>query len=467
MPTEFVIQKIVNCNSESQTLNAILCKRHDPTRVFNAIIQLSEANGNEVNIVSSNENFSDVTGHFVPCYLPDGKSFSDLSVKEILTAIFHLWQAIIKITRHEIFVVTYNINVSGIHFTCSNKTIDGFELGGSRITAIGAIGQKSGYKYQNSSTYDNGVKWIEYVRGDVRKPPHSTYDLYFIDDKLTKLEYYTSGFNSNMVEDKYMDLVVTYGEPLITGNSSVLWKTPTLKIKFSYGTGDNSTPFAAATYQYYYYSIAYEYIASTQTQSKQQRPISSGTEKQYTSSGSGFVIATNGIIVTNFHVVDGANGIDVFVNRNGEVKTYNAKVLISDKANDISILKIEDKSFTNFAQLPYAVKTPILDVGTSVFALGYPMSDILGEEIKVTDGIISSKTGYQGDVVTYQISVPIQPGNSGGPLFDKNGNLVGITNAGVPDAQNVGYAIKVSYLKNLLDSAPTPIILPSVNKINT
>ena len=82
MPTEFVIQKIVNCNSESQTLNAILCKRHDPTRVFNAIIQLSEANGNEVNIVSSNENFSDVTGHFVPCYLPDGKSFSDLSVKE-------------------------------------------------------------------------------------------------------------------------------------------------------------------------------------------------------------------------------------------------------------------------------------------------------------------------------------------------------------------------------------------------
>ena len=60
---------------------------------------------------------------------------------------------------------------------------------------------------------------------------------------------------------------------------------------------------------------------------------------------------------------------------------------------------MEDKSFTNFAQLPYAVKTPILDVGTSVFALGYPMSDILGEEIKVTDGIISSKTGYQGDVV--------------------------------------------------------------------
>lgn len=95
------------------------------------------------------------------------------------------------------------------------ETIDGFELGGSRITAIGAIGQKSGYKYQNSSTYDNGVKWIEYVRGDVRKPPHSTYDLYFIDDKLTKLEYYTSGFNSNMVEDKYIYIMYffTCGQP--------------------------------------------------------------------------------------------------------------------------------------------------------------------------------------------------------------------------------------------------------------
>ena len=101
-----------------------------------------------------------------------------------------------------------------------------------------------------------------------------------------------------------------------------------------------------------------------------------------------------------------------------------------------------------------------------MFALGYPMSDILGEEIKVTDGIISSKTGYQGDVVTYQISVPIHLAIVAAHCLIKNGNLVGITNAGVPDAQNVGYAIKVSYLKNLLDSAPTPIILPSVNKIN-
>lgn len=184
------------------------------------------------------------------------------------------------------------------------------------------------------------------------------------------------------------------------------------------------------------------------------------------SSGSGIVLSKNGIIATNFHVIDGATKIDVLVNRNGIVKTYKAKILLSDKTNDLSLLKIEDSSFTPFAYIPYTISTKIADVGTSVFALGYPMSDVLGEEIKLTDGLISSKTGYQGDITTYQISAPIQPGNSGGPLFNKRGELVGITNAGVPDAQNVGYAIKTSYLKNLVDVAPETVALPTYNAIS-
>ncbi len=72
----------------------------------------------------------------------------------------------------------------------------------------------------------------------------------------------------------------------------------------------------------------------------------------------------------------------------------------------------------------------------------------MGNEIKFTDGKISSKSGFQGDITTYQISVPIQPGNSGGPLFDEKGNLVGITSSGVNKqlADNANYAIKTSYL---------------------
>ena len=79
--------------------------------------------------------------------------------------------------------------------------------------------------------------------------------------------------------------------------------------------------------------------------------------------------------------------------------------------------------------------------------------------MKITDGLISSKTGYEGDIVTYQISAPIQPGNSGGALFDKKGHLVGITNAGITSADNIGYAIKSSYLLSLIDSAPIKISL--------
>jgi S1-C subfamily serine protease len=75
----------------------------------------------------------------------------------------------------------------------------------------------------------------------------------------------------------------------------------------------------------------------------------------------------------------------------------------------------------------------------------------MGDEVKLTNGIISSKTGFQGDVTSYQISVPVQSGNSGGPLFNKQGNLTGIINAKHGGAENITYAIKSSYLLNLLD----------------
>ena len=91
------------------------------------------------------------------------------------------------------------------------------------------------------------------------------------------------------------------------------------------------------------------------------------------------------------------------------------------------------------------------------------MASVMGEEVKFTDGKISSKSGIQGDVRVYQISVPIQPGNSGGPLFDMDGNVVGITSSGLNreyfKSENVNYAIKASYLKNLMEACPEEIIL--------
>lgn len=175
--------------------------------------------------------------------------------------------------------------------------------------------------------------------------------------------------------------------------------------------------------------------------------------------GSGFVISEN-VVATNYHVVESANTIKIALNIDGSFVEYNASILAADKNNDIALLIIKDDKFKPLKSIPYNILSSTMDVGSSVFTMGYPLSQVLGDEVKITDGIISSKTGFEGDVVTYQISAPIQPGNSGGPLFDKKGHLVGITNAGIQAADNVGYAIKSTYLINLIDSAPINISLP-------
>ena len=184
--------------------------------------------------------------------------------------------------------------------------------------------------------------------------------------------------------------------------------------------------------------------------------MGSEDNKGMMASGSGIMVA-DGIIATNYHVVENAKKIEVALNVDGIQTTFVSRVLCVDKTNDLALLSIKDEQYRGVNTPPFKILPNVADVGTSVFAMGFPMSTILGEEMKVTDGIISSKSGYNGDIVTYQISAPIQPGNSGGALFDKKGNLVGITNAGVPGAENVGYAIKSSYLLNLIDSAPINI----------
>lgn len=180
--------------------------------------------------------------------------------------------------------------------------------------------------------------------------------------------------------------------------------------------------------------------------------------------GTGFALKNN-YIVTNYHVIEGANTIDVRgVNRNFRNK-YKASVVAIDKVNDLAILKVEGGTVLT-DDIPYSVKTSASDVGEDVFVLGYPLTATMGEEVKLTTGVVSSKTGFQGDLSLYQISAPIQPGNSGGPLFDDNGNLIGVVSSKHSNAENVGYAIKASYLKNLVESVITDDVLPKINKIS-
>lgn len=177
--------------------------------------------------------------------------------------------------------------------------------------------------------------------------------------------------------------------------------------------------------------------------------------------GSGFLISSTGLIVTNHHVVvDGARIEIVFP---GKGLTKKAKVKMKDIQNDIAILEIENFTFSDisFKEIPFSfAENSSVKVGQDVFTLGYPLGDIMGTTPRLANGSISSVYGLNDDPRLFQISNPIQPGNSGGALFNYKGELVGICvsglnakyfyeNAGIIP-QNMNFAIKASYLKNLI-----------------
>lgn len=212
------------------------------------------------------------------------------------------------------------------------------------------------------------------------------------------------------------------------------------------------------------------YVANKETNYLKMYPTASSQNGIAASgsswSGTGFALK-NGYIATNYHVVENANNINVYgIGGNSTIK-YSASVIATDKVNDLALIQIKDSQFRGFGKIPYKVKTTTSDVGEDVFVLGYPLITTMGNEIKLTTGVISSKTGFMGDVALYQISAPIQPGNSGGPLFDNQGNLIGIVNAKHKGAENVGYAIKASYLNNLVESVTSSSVLPNTNTVST
>jgi S1-C subfamily serine protease len=181
---------------------------------------------------------------------------------------------------------------------------------------------------------------------------------------------------------------------------------------------------------------------------------SSAEDKGVKSSGSGVLLSRSGYIVTNNHVISEAGKVLAELNANGVSKTYEAKVIAKDAANDLAIIKIIDTSFHAAGNIDYKFKsggTP--DIGSYAFTIGYPLAlSGMGKEPKFSDGRISSKTGYNNEVNTFQTTIPVQPGNSGSPVFNEQGELIGIINSKVMNADNVSYAVKLSYLSALMDN---------------
>jgi S1-C subfamily serine protease len=177
------------------------------------------------------------------------------------------------------------------------------------------------------------------------------------------------------------------------------------------------------------------------------------------SSGSGFVVSTEGIIATNAHVIENSTRIEVtFASEIGD-KTFDARVLLKDESNDVALIQIVSEEFKGFNNLPYSIINQS-EIGEDVFTIGYPLNSLMGSNYKVTNGIISSNTGIKDDVRYMQITTPIQPGNSGGPLFNSDGNIIGLTTAKLNEKavgtsiENVNYAIKATYLINIYNMLP-------------
>jgi len=184
------------------------------------------------------------------------------------------------------------------------------------------------------------------------------------------------------------------------------------------------------------------------------------------SSGTGFAISSDGIIATNQHVIDGASEISIKGINGDYSKSFKAQVLIEDKKNDLALIKINDANFSKIDTIPFLIYNKTIDVGSNVYCMGFPLRATMGDEVKLTNGIISSKSGYQGDISSYQLTAAVQPGNSGAPLFDNFGNLIGVINAKHIAAENASYAIKSTYLLNLIDLLPNPIQLTEKSKMS-
>jgi S1-C subfamily serine protease len=190
-----------------------------------------------------------------------------------------------------------------------------------------------------------------------------------------------------------------------------------------------------------------------------------------TITGSAFFLNNDGLLVSNYHII--ANKQNYEVTLPIISKSYKAKVLLKDENNDLVILKLDEFEFDSAFKMdiPYIINlNQPPKVGQSVYTVGYPLEPFLGKEAKLTTGVISALSGVQQDPRLLQISNPIQPGNSGSPLLDYDGKLIGIVNASLNAAYlydksdiiplSINFAIKANYLKSLID------LLPGDNTMN-
>jgi S1-C subfamily serine protease len=178
--------------------------------------------------------------------------------------------------------------------------------------------------------------------------------------------------------------------------------------------------------------------------------------------GTGFLIDTKGYLVTNAHVVKNAQHVAV---QSSNGRDLRAKVIYSDTDKDIAILKITDKNYKPLSSIPYSIKRSSGDLAESIFTLGYPRNDIV-----YGNGYIASKTGPDGDTLSCQITIAANKGNSGSPVLNKNGEVIGILSKKENTVEGAAFALRSKYIFEALnelqkDSSYRNIKLPTTSAL--
>lgn len=205
-------------------------------------------------------------------------------------------------------------------------------------------------------------------------------------------------------------------------------------------------------------SVAQEIVEKSKPKNAPQR-----------STGSGILISKDGLVVTNQHVVSGCDTINV--NLNGSVAPAN--LLHEDGSNDLALVSVTDQSWINVAASKFSSQIPSVSSGLfrssevqlaeEVLVAGYPFGDTFSASLKVTSGIVSSKKGLNNNSSEFQLDAAVQGGNSGGPVYDRSGQLIGIVvsqlnkiktakmTGSIPE--NVNFAIKGQTVSLFLESS--------------
>ncbi|MCU0445570.1 MAG: serine protease [Microscillaceae bacterium] len=183
-------------------------------------------------------------------------------------------------------------------------------------------------------------------------------------------------------------------------------------------------------------------VKKGQNESPEATAYSSKPTKQY--GATAFVVSANGYLITNQHVVKNADSIQIEAQVAGKIQKLSVEVVYVDSKTDLAVLQVIDKNFKGFPNLPYAFRSVEADLGEEVYTLAYPRRELVYGE-----GAISAKTGYKGDTTAYQISIPVNPGNSGSPLLDNMGNVIGVVSGKQTNMEGATFAVKAKYLLTL------------------